>query len=322
MYRFATKLMACAVVVLALSGAPSAHGQGGYVNQQEIAQVLEGQQMALDDIPEVFYDYYVFFSSRNSTVLARNNLYKIIGDGDMAAGQRRAKLVEFLNRTDLQFTQIGDTLVVPQKYDLDFRAYSPFPRYYPGGKEFDKLFIIDKTVQAFAAYENGALARWGVVNTGAEESRTPNGRYNFNWKTEYRISAESPPGDPWEMYWVFNFHDARGIHVHQYAMPTGGPRSKGCVRLIDADAQWIYNWADGWALTRNGPGFPARGQRIREPGTTVLVIGEDPVDQPEAFSYKPRFPVLRKVKLPDHPFDIPPGTPQQKYFDRHRTSAP
>lgn len=308
----------CFVAVFVLGKANVAVAQGGYINQQEIAQVLEGHPMELDAIPDVFYDYYVLYSSRNNTVFARNNMYKILGDGNMTLGKQRAKLVEFLNRADLQFMDIGDTLVVPQKFDLDFRAYSPFPRLYPGAKDFEKLFIIDKSVQAFAAYEYGELARWGVVNTGAKEYRTPNGRFNFNWKTEYRVSSQSPPGEPWEMYWVFNFHDARGIHVHQYAMPTGGPLSHGCVRLIDADAQWIYNWADQWTLTRSGSGYPARGQRIREPGTTVLVIGEDPPGQPETFDYKPRFPVLKKVKLPENPYLVAPGTSQQKYFDRKR----
>lgn len=317
--RVVPTLMWCFVAAGVLGRVEIALGQSGYINQQEIAQVLEGHPMELDAIPDVFYDYHVLSSSRNNTVFARNNLYKILADGgDMALGKQRAKLVEFLNRADLQFMKIGDTLVVPQKFDLDFRAYSPFPRYYPGGKDFEKLFVIDKSIQAFAAYINGELSRWGVVNTGGEESRTPNGRFNFNWKTEYRVSTHSPPGDPWEMYWVFNFHDARGIHVHQYAMPTGGPLSHGCVRLIDADAKWIYEWADQWTLTRSGRGFPARGQRIRKQGTTVLVIGEDPPGQPETFAYKPRFPVLNKVKLPDNPYDIPAGTPQQKYFDRIR----
>lgn len=62
------------------------------------------------------------------------------------------------------------------------------------GLGFNKLFIMDKSIQAFAAYEREAGAL-GVINTGVKESPTPNGRYNFNWQTEYRVSSLSPPGE-------------------------------------------------------------------------------------------------------------------------------
>ena len=219
--------------------------------------------------------------------------------------------------------EIGDTLVVPTAdgYELDFRAYSPFPRYYPGASDFEKLFIIHKTVQAFAAYEHGRLARWGIVNTGSPESPTPTGRFNFNWKTEYRVSSLSPPGEDWEMYWVFNFHNPRGMHVHQYEFPTGGPTSHGCVRLIDADARWIYTWADTWKTTVGGTGIGSQSGRVLEPGTTVLVIGDDPLGLPHPFDYKKRYPILKKVDLPRHPYDVPAGTPQQEHFDRLRAQG-
>jgi hypothetical protein len=29
------------------------------------------------------------------------------------------------------------------------------------------------------------------------------------------------------MRYVFNFHNERGFHTHQYAMPTGAPASTG-----------------------------------------------------------------------------------------------
>lgn len=315
--RYLTILIAAACW---LSAAPTAGAQG-YINQTAIEEVLTQNRVRdLDDLPEVYYNYYVLDDGRGNSVLARNTFYKIIGRGDVEEGQQRAKLVELLNRRLLQHAEIGDTLVVPEKFGLDFRAYSPFPRYYPGARDFEKLFIIHKTTQAWAAYEYGQLARWGIVNTGSAESPTPTGRYNFNWKEDYRVSSLSPPDEPWEMYWVFNFHNARGIHVHQYAMPTGGPTSHGCVRLVDSDARWIYDWADPWKVASGRVDYASAGSRVIEPGTTVLVTGEDPPGDPLPFDFKNRYPVLKKIDLPDHPYDVPPGTPQQEHFDRLRAS--
>jgi hypothetical protein len=288
-----------------------------FINQTEATEIVSNQVGPIENIPDVYYQYYVMRDRRNNTNLARNTMYKVLGNGDVKLGKKRSVLVGLLNRVLIPSLAVGDTVVVPNQYDLDFRAYSPFPRYYTGAREFDKLFIIDKSIQAFAAYEKGKLMRWGIVNTGATESPTPTGRYNFNWKTEYRISSLSPEDEPWEMWWVFNFHVARGIHIHQFAMPTGGPTSHGCVRLIDDDAMWVYHWADSWQTTKGSDVGSETGQLLAQ-GTTVLVVGEDPVAKPHPFVWKKRIPVLKMVELPDHPYDIPAGTPQQEFFDRIR----
>jgi len=289
----------------------------GFINQTEATEIVANQTGPIDNIPDVYYQYYVMRDRRNNTNLARNTMYKVLGAGDVVVGKKRSILVGLLNRVLIPSLAVGDTVVVPNQYDLDFRAYSPFPRYYAGARDLGKLFIIDKSIQAFAAYEKGKLVRWGIVNTGAKESPTPNGRYNFNWKTEYRISSLSPTDEPWEMWWVFNFHQDRGIHIHQFAMPTGGPTSHGCVRLIDDDAMWVYHWADSWQTTAGNDVGSENGQIISQ-GTTVLVLGEDAEAKPEPFLRRKRIPVLKMVDLPEDPFDVPPGTPQQEFFDRIR----
>ena len=299
--------------------AAAAFGQGGFIDQEAVAELLNRRANALDAIPDVFYDYHVLANERENDVLALNSFYKMIGEGSTALGRERGELVLMINRRLMQDYQIGDTIITPNRFDLDFRAYSPFPRYYTGGRDFGKLFIMDKTIQAFAAYEYGQLVRWGIINTGnPDESPTPNGRFNFNWKEPYRVSTLSPPGEEWEMYWVVNFHQGRGMHVHQYEMPTGGPMSHGCVRLVDADAEWLYNWVDTWTTSSGRDDVSSVASRFIAPGTTVLVIGNEPRDRPEPFSRGARYPVLKQVQLPAHPFDIPPGTAQQRRLDAAR----
>ena len=292
-----------------------------FFNQEAVAEILTHRRTALNEIPEVYYDYYIFGEQHENSVRARGRLYEILGEGNQRLGKERSRLVQLLNRRLILNLERGDTLVVPTMFERDFRAYSPFPRYYSGARSYDKLFIIHKGVQAWAAYEYGKLARWGVVNTGnPEKTATPNGRFNFNWKQEYRVSTLSPPGEDWEMYWVFNFHHTRGIHVHQYPFPTGGPASHGCVRLIDADAKWIYQWAEPWKTTEGHIGPWSAQGRILEQGTTVLVLGTEPEGVPRPFTFERRYPVLKRLDLPDHPREVPPGTPQQRRFDHLSTT--
>jgi hypothetical protein len=123
------------------------------------------------------------------------------------------------------------------------------------------------------------------------------------------------------MRWVFNFHASRGIHIHQYSMPTGGPASHGCVRLIDADARWIYDWADPWETTKGHMGPSSARGKLIDPGTMVLVVGDEPGGTPQPFEYKARYPVLKRVDLPSNPYDVPPGTNQQKMWDRQRQAS-
>jgi hypothetical protein len=319
MHTHRTFLLAGLGALLLLAGLSSPAAAQGYFDQYAIENILARQADNLDDLPEVYYEYAVLDDPSGNSVVARDRFYQRIGEGNSETGRERSQLVELLNRQTVENTPLGDTLVVPTEFGLDFRAYSPFPRYYPEAHRIKKLFVIHKTVQAFAAYEYGRLARWGIVNTGNPDSTaTPTGRFNFNWKEKERVSTMSPPGEEWTMRWVFNFHAARGIHIHQYSMPTGGPTSHGCVRLVDADAKWIYDWAEPWQTTQGHMG-PSSGQgKLMDPGTMVLVVGDDPEGTPQPFEYKARYPVLKRVELPSSPYDVPPGTNQQEMWDRLR----
>lgn len=113
------------------------------------------------------------------------------------------------------------------------------------------------------------------------------------------------------MHWVFNFHHERGIHVHQYPLPVGGPVSHGCVRTTEADAKWLFDWAETWRW---------KDDRLLKQGTMVIVIGDEP-DRPRPFEFTEEGPKLVSVVLPEDPFEVPPGTDQQKRFDKLRKAS-
>ncbi|MEL6614838.1 MAG: L,D-transpeptidase [Bacteroidota bacterium] len=290
-----------------------------YFSQSWLIDTMERRTSeSIRDVPRVHYQYHVVPEGQNR-LQARLALYRAYGERDVVK-----PLLWLLNRNDLENLHPGDTLIVPSAFGLDFRAYSPFPRYYPGGRDLDKIVILNKTIQAWAAYSYGELQRWGLINTGAESGRTPSGRFNVNWKQDYRVStlspgygSSAPDAELWEMYWVMNLHERRGIHMHQYALPTAGPASHGCIRLLEPDAKWLYTWTDTWDKT-GGDHISSVGATIHSQGTVVLIIGEDISEAPQPFIRRDAYPVIRMVDLPPDPYMVPAGTNQQVAFDRRR----
>ena len=289
-----------------------------YFSQAWLIDTMERRTGSLDQVPYVRYRYHVIPEGLNR-LRARLHLYSLFGNRDVVK-----PLLWLLNRNDLESLYPGDTLIVPSQFALDFRAYSPFPRYYPASRTMEKIVILDKSIQAWGAYYYGELQRWGIISTGIQSNRTPSGRFNINWKQEYRVSTLSPgvinpaaSNELWEMYWVMNVHESRGIHMHQYALPTSGPASHGCIRMLEPDAIWLFNWTDVWNKT-GGDEISSVGATINSQGTMVLIIGHDINGPPSPFMYRDGYPVQMMVHLPPDPFDVPAGTPQQEYFDRRR----
>jgi len=144
----------------------------------------------------------------------------------------------------------------------DELRHAPFPATIALLDSVPRLIAVSQRVQAFAAYERGRLVRWGPTSTGKAKTPTPNALYFTNWK---RKQTRSTDNDEWLLNWYFNFENRRGISFHEYDLP-GYPASHACVRLLAADAEWIYRWADQWALSRDGLSILAWG-------TPVAVFG-------------------------------------------------
>jgi len=171
-------------------------------------------------------------------------------------------ILEKLNRTDVVRLRRLEQLVVPLAWHDDGLQYSPFPLWYAAAAGLPKLIVIDQPGQAFAAYENGRLVRWGPVSSGRQAHPTPRGLFHLNWRSRGRHSTVNPQ---WYMDWYFNFDNIRGLALHSYTLP-GYPASHACVRLLERDATWIYGWGEGWTLGARG--------RIVESGTPLLITGQ------------------------------------------------
>lgn len=170
------------------------------------------------------------------------------------------KIIQAINRTDSNFLKKMDSIVVPNDATGDIAFYLPFPLRVEAAAEIDKIIFFSYPSQSFAAYEKGELVYTGATNMGRKANPTPTGLYFTNWKAEKTISTVD---DEWELKWNFNIENKEGIGWHEYAMP-GYPASHSCLRLQEADAKYLYNWADQWQLEK---------EQVQLKGTAVIVFG-------------------------------------------------
>ena len=176
-------------------------------------------------------------------------------------------VLEMLNRRDVDHLLRTDPvipgLIVPTAWHDDEIVYSPMPATCEWAEAHAKALVVHQPMQAFGAYENGSLVRWGPVSTGRKENPTPAGEYNLTWRSRKRRSTDN---DAWVLEWYFNFINERGVSFHQFDLP-GYPASHACVRLLQRDAMWLYQWGEQWTLD------PDDHRRILTPGSPVWIIG-------------------------------------------------
>lgn len=173
------------------------------------------------------------------------------------------KIILALNRIDEKHLWRQDTLVIPDTFLSALKYYSPFPDNLRPLKAVDKIIFFSYYVQAFAAYRNGELIRWGPVSMGKRSTPTPKGLFYTNWKAK---QTRSSVNKEWIMNWYFNIESKRGISSHEYDLP-GYPSSHSCIRLNAEDAFFLYHWADPWILEDTS---------LVAYGTPVIIFGEYP----------------------------------------------
>lgn len=190
-------------------------------------------------------------------------------------------VLEKLNRVNLSRLKRLSTVVLPATWIEDENVYSPFPQEWTWAADKPKAIVVDQAAQAFGAYEYGRLVRWGPVSTGSY-GQTPSGLFHLSWRSRGHRSSIDPT---WYLEWYFNFIPSRGIAFHKYSLP-GQAASHGCVRMLERDSQWLFEWGDP----------PRKGVK----GTPVLVLGcPDRNKQWSTASF-----LQQQISLPD----VPPGS--------------
>ena len=178
----------------------------------------------------------------------------------------QVEILEMLNRRDKTHLVRPEPrvpgLVVPETWEEDVLKYSPFPAEWPAAAAVSKAVVVSQPIQAFAAYENGRLVRWGPASTGRKDTPTPEGVYHLTWRSRSRRSTDNRE---WLLEWYFNFINERGVSFHLFELP-GYPASHACVRLLLRDAKWLYDWGEEWTLS-------ADRRRAQEEGSLVVILG-------------------------------------------------
>lgn len=169
-----------------------------------------------------------------------------------------------LNRVDRDNVGRLDSMIVPDTLLSNFMLYSPYPFEVPELKDVQKIIFFSYPAQAFGAYENGRLIKWGPTSMGRKDAQTPTGVYYANWKAE---ETQSTVDDEWILKWNFNIQNTEGIGWHQYALP-GYPASHSCLRLLESDARYLYDWAEQWVLKGTDD--------VQAHGTPAVVFGTYP----------------------------------------------
>src|SRR5262245_44253652 len=167
-----------------------------------------------------------------------------------------------VNRVDKKHIRVGDSLLIPQ-IGNDLLTLAPFPPQLETAGNIPKLVLVSRRVQAFGAYEHGTLVYWGPTSTGKKSTPTPAGLYHANWKAKEKRSSIN---HSWILPWCFNLDDNAGIAFHQFDLP-GYPASHGCVRLLEDDARWIFDWAEQWIVSKVDSSIVAFG-------TPVIIFGD------------------------------------------------
>ena len=197
-------------------------------------------------------------------------------------------VLEKLNRADVEHLEQLREIVVPASWVDEFvaRACCRCDIRRAGWSMF---LVVLPARAALRAYEFGTLVRWGPVSTGSRSGPTSPGLFALNWRSTGRASTVDPD---WFMPRYFNFGNREGLgRSHEYSLPAY-PASHGCIRLLEGDAQWLFEW---------GTGLDAGSQRkaSADAGHSRVHLGHYDFDAPPP--WRSLTWLSGTVELPPHP---------------------
>lgn len=116
------------------------------------------------------------------------------------------------------------------------------------GHRAGKYIEVSLAHQQMYLIEGNQLLRTFTVSTGAENSPTPAGEYILQGHIDRALSGLF---HEWLPYWINFLDNMYGIHgLPEKSDGTvvgkdqlGAPASNGCIRLADADAKFVFQWA-------------------------------------------------------------------------------
>jgi lipoprotein-anchoring transpeptidase ErfK/SrfK len=122
---------------------------------------------------------------------------------------------------------------------------------------FGDVIVIRRGANKLSLYDGTRLRRAFGIATGQAEYPTPLGRFHIvvKWRNPWWYPPDSDwakdakpippgPGNPLGTRWMGISSPAVGIHGTPDAASIGYSASHGCVRMLIADAEWLFEQVD------------------------------------------------------------------------------
>jgi len=198
-----------------------------------------------------------------------------------------------VNRKDLHYFRVGDTVIIPSILSPNLTDYSIFPAEYHAVDSIPKIIIVSNAWQSYACYEYGKLVRFAACNTGEERKATFPGKYALNWR---HILRRSSLNSSWVLPYTWNFHLHAGSAFHQFDMP-GRPVSHSCIRQFRDDARWLFYWGEGAKRDT------IKRRYIPFSGTPVIILDMFDFTRKKGGPWWDITDNSFKITLPEHPMN-------------------
>ena len=133
---------------------------------------------------------------------------------------------------------------VPLPTDTPYIPPPPTAELPPAGGDPSSRWIdVNLSAQSVTAYEGDTPLRTFTVSTGLPNTPTVTGQFRIYLR--YDSQTMSGPGYYLPgVEWVQYFYQGYALHGTYWHNNFGRPMSHGCINMTNADALWLYQWAD------------------------------------------------------------------------------